>query len=90
MIMGYDDKLEAFLASKPAIKIKMNCLQIDCMPLVKSLMLYFAVFIFCHDKVKFPYRFINTLAQDVNITLGTEKFVKSYGVSAYRRVERGR
>ncbi|XP_015271097.1 PREDICTED: solute carrier family 15 member 2 isoform X1 [Gekko japonicus] len=35
-------------------------------------------------------RFINTLAQDVNITLGKEEFVKSYSASDYRIVERGR
>ncbi|XP_060117850.1 solute carrier family 15 member 2 isoform X2 [Heteronotia binoei] len=35
-------------------------------------------------------RFINTLAQDVNITLGKEEFVKSYSASDYRSVERGR
>uniref|UniRef100_A0ACB8G2I8 Uncharacterized protein n=1 Tax=Sphaerodactylus townsendi TaxID=933632 RepID=A0ACB8G2I8_9SAUR len=60
------------------------------MPLAKSLKHYFSVFIFCHDKVKFPYRFINTLAQDVNITLGKEEFVRSYSASNYRIVERGR
>ncbi|KAL8183146.1 UNVERIFIED_CONTAM: hypothetical protein K2H54_019784 [Gekko kuhli] len=35
-------------------------------------------------------RFINTLAQDVNITLGKEEFVRSYSASDYRIVERGR
>ncbi|XP_077176599.1 solute carrier family 15 member 2 isoform X2 [Paroedura picta] len=35
-------------------------------------------------------RFINTLAQDVNITLDKEEFVKSYSASDYWIVERGR
>ncbi|XP_054828987.1 solute carrier family 15 member 2 [Eublepharis macularius] len=39
---------------------------------------------------KAAIRFVNILAQDVNITLGKEEFVKSYSASDYRVVERGR
>lgn len=56
-------------------------------------MLSFALFLFCHDEIKFIYRFINTLEWDVSITLGDEEFTtvnKSYGVSDYRILPRGR
>uniref|UniRef100_A0A670YAM5 Solute carrier family 15 member 2 n=1 Tax=Pseudonaja textilis TaxID=8673 RepID=A0A670YAM5_PSETE len=64
-----------------------NCFQssIGCFFLLYSF--------FVMMKSSFFYRFINTLEWDVSITLGEEEFTtvnKSYGVSDYRTLPRGR
>ncbi|KAJ6665476.1 hypothetical protein lerEdw1_003317 [Lerista edwardsae] len=63
------------------------------MPPGRYVMLYFTLFSFCHDEIKLPYRFINTLDEDVNITLTNTEFIsvkKNYSVSNYRTLARGR